>query len=42
MICSKKSNLKKVILQNIHPTCKVKKKEIEEDKAPRGRNIRGR
>jgi probable rRNA maturation factor len=30
MICSKKSNLKKVILQNIHPTCKVKKKEIED------------
>jgi probable rRNA maturation factor len=30
MICSRKTRLKKVTVHNIHPTCRIKKKEIED------------
>lgn len=30
MICSRKTRVKKVTVGNIHPTCRIKKKEIED------------
>jgi probable rRNA maturation factor len=30
MICSRKTRLKKITVQNIHPTCRIKKEEIED------------